>query len=89
MPDITVDGEPIRVPKGRSLAAALIESGRPAWRTTRRSAELRGISCGIGVCFDCLVTINGTPGVRACLVDVEDGDQVTTEEGSGYAADAV
>ena len=37
------------------------------------------------MCFDCLVTVNGVPGVRACLAEVRDGDVITTEKGSGFA----
>jgi NADH dehydrogenase/NADH:ubiquinone oxidoreductase subunit G len=43
----------------------------------------------MGACFDCLVTVNGTRGVRACLTDVRAGDVITTEEGSGFAGLAV
>jgi NADH dehydrogenase/NADH:ubiquinone oxidoreductase subunit G len=89
MPEITVDGTPLHVPAGVTVAAALIAAGRLGWRETRRRGELRGVSCGIGACFDCLVTLNGAPGVRACLVDVEGGDEIRTERGSGYAGDTI
>jgi predicted molibdopterin-dependent oxidoreductase YjgC len=82
---ITVDGAPWSVPAGASLAAAFTEHGTPGWRQTRRRAEPRGLSCGIGVCFDCLVTVNGVPGVRACLAAAQDGDVIATEKGSGFA----
>jgi hypothetical protein len=84
---LVIDGAPLEVAAGHSLAAALVEAGRPAWRRTRRHREWRGVFCGIGVCFDCLVTLNGTPGVRACLVDAADGDVVTAEHGSGFCLD--
>jgi predicted molibdopterin-dependent oxidoreductase YjgC len=83
--DITVDGVRWSVPAGSSIAAAFVTSGRPGWRQTRRRAEPRGLGCGMGVCFDCLVTVNGTHGVRACLTDVREGDVITTERGSGFA----
>lgn len=87
--DITVDGVARSAAAGSSIAAALIASGQPSWRLTRRRAEPRGLSCGMGACFDCLVTVNGTRGVRACLTDVRAGDVITTEEGSGFAGLAV
>jgi D-hydroxyproline dehydrogenase subunit alpha len=80
--DITVDGARRPVPAGTTIAAAFVTSGQPGWRQTRRRAEPRGLGCGMGVCFDCLVTVNGTRGVRACLTDVADGDVITTERGS-------
>jgi aerobic-type carbon monoxide dehydrogenase small subunit (CoxS/CutS family) len=82
---ITVDGAAWSVPAGASLAAAFTEHGMTSWRQTRRRAEPRGLSCGIGVCFDCLVTVNGVRGVRACLVQARDGDVIATEKGSGCA----
>ncbi len=40
--------------------------------------------CGIGVCFDCLVTVNGRPNQRACLVPARPGDDIRTQEGTGH-----
>jgi predicted molibdopterin-dependent oxidoreductase YjgC len=86
---ITIDGEPIPVVAGQTIAAALTAAGRTAWRVTRGRAQPRGLFCGIGVCFDCLVTVNGVASVRACLATAEPGDEVTTEHGSGHARLAV
>jgi D-hydroxyproline dehydrogenase subunit alpha len=79
---VTVDGEERSVPDGASIAAALTENGQVSWRRTRRRAEPRGLSCGIGVCFDCLITVNGVRGVRACLADARPGDVISTEAGA-------
>jgi hypothetical protein len=68
---------------GQSIAAALIAAGRRSWRTTRGSGEPRGAFCGIGVCFDCLVMVNGRPNQRACLIEVRPGDRVESQEGTG------
>ena len=83
-PDIQLDldGSPLRVRPGQSLAAALLEAGHRSWRTGMRGpgpARPRGVFCGIGVCFDCLVTVNGRPDMRACLVVPAPGDQVRTQ----------
>jgi D-hydroxyproline dehydrogenase subunit alpha len=83
---ITVDGARWPVPAGSSIAAAFVASGHTGWRQTRHRAEPRGLGCGMGVCFDCLVTVNGTRGVRACLTDVREGDVITTERGSALPA---
>ncbi len=80
-----VDGAAVECPEGRSIAAALIADGRRSWRTTRVGGAPRGVFCGIGICFDCLVTVNGVPGHRACLTPAGDGDVVTTQEGAGHA----
>lgn len=78
---ITVDGESVRTESGRSVAAALtLEQQRTAWRSTRFNQEPRGLFCGIGACFDCLITVDGTPGLRGCMVQVEDGMSVKTDK---------
>ena len=86
---IELDGEPIEAAPGQSVAAALIAAGHRSWRRTRVGGEPRGVFCGIGVCFDCLATINGRPNLRACLVEARPGDIVSTQEGSGHGDRAV
>jgi len=71
----TFEGEPIEAEAGASVAAALIGSGRTAWRTTR-AGEPRGLFCGIGVCFDCLVDIDGETGQRACMIPLAEGMRI-------------
>jgi predicted molibdopterin-dependent oxidoreductase YjgC len=73
---ITVDGDEVSVRPGQTIAAALIASGRVAWRRTRFDDRPRGLFCGIGVCFDCVVTVNGCGSVRACLAVAQPGDAV-------------
>ena len=69
------EGEPIEAEAGASVAAALIASDRVAWRTTREGRS-RGLFCGIGVCFDCLVEIDGESGQRACMIPLAEGMDV-------------
>ncbi len=76
---ILVDGVSLPAYAGETIAGALLASGRRAWRHTRHD-QSRGLFCGIGVCFDCLVTVNGTPNVRACLTPVAEGMVVETGE---------
>jgi predicted molibdopterin-dependent oxidoreductase YjgC len=76
----SVDGEPLEFTEGQTVAAALVAAGRVAWRTTRVGRRPRGVFCGIGVCFDCLVTIDGAAGQRACLIPARAGMTVTTQE---------
>lgn len=79
----TFDGEPVRALAGQSLGGALIASGRRSWRTTRREGRPRGLFCGIGVCFDCLVSVDGRPNQRACLVTVDPGADIKSQDGPG------
>jgi predicted molibdopterin-dependent oxidoreductase YjgC len=75
----------IRAEPGQSIGAALIAAGHRAWRTTRVGGAPRGLFCGIGICFDCLVLVNGRPNQRACLTEARDGDEVRPQEGTGRA----
>ncbi|RSN28832.1 proline dehydrogenase [Amycolatopsis sp. WAC 04169] len=75
---ISVDGEPVTGIEGQSVAGMLLAAGRTSWRTTRSGAP-RGVFCGIGACFDCLLTVNDVPDVRACRRPAADGDEVRTQ----------
>lgn len=68
---------------GQSVGAALTACGIRSWRTTRGTGRPRGLFCGIGVCFDCLVTVDGRPNQRACLFTATEDLDVTTQEGVG------
>jgi thioredoxin reductase len=75
---ISFDGRPVEARVGESLAAALTAAGIRTLRTTRSDAE-RGIFCGMGVCQDCLVEVDGRPNQRACMTKVERGMTVRPE----------
>ncbi|MFI8230436.1 (2Fe-2S)-binding protein [Streptomyces sp. NPDC085900] len=81
---VTLDDREIEVLPGRTVAAALWAAGVTSWRTTRGDGRPRGVFCGIGVCFDCLVTVNGRTNQRACLVPLAPGDVIRTQEGTGH-----
>ncbi|GGC27334.1 hypothetical protein GCM10011504_01910 [Siccirubricoccus deserti] len=69
------EGREIEALPGETLAAALSAAGILAYRHTAGGAP-RGLYCGMGACFDCIVTIDGKPGQRACLVKVAAGMEV-------------
>ncbi|MEU6078939.1 (2Fe-2S)-binding protein [Streptomyces sp. NPDC047108] len=78
MPDVTVDGEAHAYVPGSTVAAILLAAGRRSWRSTRHGGRPRGVFCGIGICHDCLVTVNGLANVRACLREAAPGDAIRT-----------
>jgi predicted molibdopterin-dependent oxidoreductase YjgC len=80
---ILVDGGELAAHEGESIAAALLASGRRLTRWTARTGEARGYFCGMGVCQDCLVTVDGLPNVRACMTPVREGLRVDTQRGLG------
>jgi D-hydroxyproline dehydrogenase subunit gamma len=77
----TFDGRSMAAPGGRSVAAALLESGVQAFRRTTVSGAPRAPYCMMGVCFECLVQIDGVPNRQACLTEVRAGMQVCTQQG--------
>lgn len=87
MHGFTFDGSPVPFRDGQTLGAALVAHGVTSWRVTRVGGRPRGLFCGIGICFDCLVTVDDVPNQRACLVRARDDMVVTTQEGTGYAAE--
>jgi hypothetical protein len=77
---ISVDGRPVDGVRGQTLAGVLLASGSLAWRRTSVTGAPRGAFCGIGICFDCLVVVNGQRDVRACQRRAVDGDVLTTQD---------
>jgi hypothetical protein len=78
---IIVDGAPVRAGAGDTVAAALLAAGFDHCRTTPVSGAPRAPYCMMGVCFDCLVTIDGVGNRQGCLVRVRDGMAVDLQRG--------
>ena len=72
----TYNGDEFTCESGQSIAAALIASDRRELRTTRFGDEARSIFCGIGICFDCVVVIDGVANQRSCLIEAKPGMKV-------------
>ena len=79
---LTIDGARIEARAGDLLAAAMLATGHGVCRTTPVSAAPRGPYCMMGVCFECLVTIDGMGSRQACLVPVRAGMVVETQRGA-------
>jgi len=76
---VMVDGTPVAGVRGQTIAGVLLGSGTLAWRTTSAGQKPRGVFCGIGVCFDCLIVVDGQRDVRACQRRAVDGAVVETQ----------
>lgn len=83
-PSVTlhVEGVAIQARQGQTVALALMEAGYRTLRQTPVSGQPRSILCLMGVCFDCLVQIDGQPNVQSCMVTVRDGMQVRIMTGA-------
>src|SRR5689334_19267294 len=78
---LKVDGRPIRARAGDTVAAAMLAAGVDRFRTTPVSEQPRAPYCLMGVCFDCLVTVDGVGSRQACLIEVREGMAVETQLG--------
>ena len=79
---ITVDGHARTAYLGESVAAVLIADGELTIRTTI-GGDPRGMFCGMGTCFDCLVIVDGVPGTRSCITWVSEGMDIARQSGHG------
>lgn len=75
---LLVDGQALEAFEGESIAAALAANGIWTLRHTARLGQPRGIFCGMGVCHECALTVDGQAGVRACLTAAADGMVIET-----------
>jgi predicted molibdopterin-dependent oxidoreductase YjgC len=74
---LRIDGVEVDVAEGTTVAAAVALSGRARFRTSVRG-EPRGPLCGMGICFECRVTIDGIAHCRSCLIPCRGGMEVST-----------
>jgi threonine dehydrogenase-like Zn-dependent dehydrogenase len=74
---ILVGGRPVECSVGDTVAAALVAAGELTCRLTRQG-DPRGVFCGMGVCHDCVMTVDGTA-MRTCMTPVRDGLRVQVE----------
>jgi D-hydroxyproline dehydrogenase subunit gamma len=80
---ISVDGRPVDCFLGESVAAAMIADTDDLTMRTTSEGDPRGLFCGMGVCFECLVVVDGVPNTRACMTWVRDDMVVQTQVGPG------
>ncbi len=77
---ILVNGKRVVAYKGETVAAALWAGGYKRFGGKALKGRENSPFCGMGVCFECLVTINGIPNIRSCMTLVEEGMEVEFDE---------
>ena len=85
---LTLDGAPVEVFEGDSVAAALLGANPAYTRRSPVSGAPRAPYCMMGICFECLVEIDGIPNRQACMVQVRDGMSVKRQVLAGIDGDA-
>lgn len=78
---VSIDGRGFEAKYGDSVAAVLLDAGILAQRVSAVSGSPRAPYCLMGVCFECLVTIDGIGNQQGCLVQVRDGMAIETQPG--------
>lgn len=81
----TMDGREIAAFPGETIAAALLAAGVRRLRVTEKNEAPRGVFCGMGICFDCLVTVDDRPHLRACLTQAKSGARVVTQDEASWS----
>ena len=75
---ITIDGHSVTIASGTTVAAAVMIAGK--FLRTSVTGEPRGPLCGMGICFECRVTIDGEAHCRSCQTVCKNGMDVRTDE---------
>ncbi len=81
--NIFIDGQPLKVQEGITVAAAALSSGFSHTRITPITGSKRAPFCMMGVCFDCLMVIDDKPNQRACSTYVHEGMRIESQQGVG------
>ncbi len=84
---IEFEGKTLEVRAGETVAAAILEAGAEYTRTTAISGAHRAPYCQMGICFECLMEIDGVPNRQACMVEVQEGMKVNRQYGVRGLAD--
>ncbi len=76
---VTINQQAVTAYTGETIAAVLMTQGQRTFTQPSRYNLPRTLFCGMGICHQCLVTIDGIRDVRACMTSVRDGMQIATE----------
>lgn len=84
---IEFEGNALEVCAGETVAAAILAAGAEYTRTTAISGAHRSPYCQMGICFECLMEIDGVPNRQACMVQVQEGMKVNRQYGARGLSD--
>jgi len=77
---LSVNGKKVEAYQGETLLAALLAAGYKRLKRSPINHDPRGALCGMGVCFECIVTVNGIPNTRSCMTEVENNMEIEIHE---------
>lgn len=83
---LTIDGKSVTAERGETVASVMMRQANPSCRHTPVHGSSRAPFCMMGVCFDCLVVVDGRPNQQGCLVRVMPGMRIETQRGEREVA---
>ena len=88
---VTIDfeGSPLEVRAGETVSAAILAAGTDYTRTSAICGVHRAPYCQMGICFECLMEIDGVPNRQACMIEVREGMKVSRQYGARGLSDEV
>lgn len=84
---IEFEGTRLIVPVGETVAAAVLAAGTHYTRTSAISGQHRAPYCQMGICFECLMEIDGVPNRQACMIEVREGMKINRQYGARGLSD--
>jgi hypothetical protein len=84
--DIYVNGRPVPATQGQTIAEAMLANGLRTFRNTR-SQSPRGVFCGMGICYECRMIVDGVPNVRTCMTPASPGVRVRVQDDGAIEMD--
>ena len=82
---VFIDGQPVQADPSDTVAAVLVQQAQSWSRKTSETGRRRAPFCMMGVCFDCLATVDGVSSTQTCLVRVRDGQRIDRQQGRRVA----
>lgn len=76
---ISLNGKQLMVARGSTVAAAVLAAGHSTFRRSV-SGEPRGPLCGMGICFECRLSVDGVPHVKSCQMICKSGMRINTDD---------
>ncbi|MBI5589021.1 MAG: (2Fe-2S)-binding protein [Deltaproteobacteria bacterium] len=77
--EIYVNGQPVPATPGQTIAEAMLANGLRTCRNTR-SHSPRGVFCGMGICYECRMIVDGIPNVRTCMTPATPGSRIRVQD---------
>ena len=84
--EIYVDGRPVPASPGQTIAEAMLASGLRTCRSTR-SGSARGVFCGMGICYECRMIVDGIPNTRTCMTPAVPGSCIRVQDDAAIEMD--